>query len=218
MSAAADAALALDHLVFAAPDLDSAIDAFAERTGVAPVPGGRHGGLGTCNALASLGDGLYLEVIAPDSETKSKKNMGGLLEGLAGIELFTWALRTDDLPGLSERLVRDGHAPSPITETTREEPSGGRLVWDLMGLPGLGGAWPFFIDWRDCPHPSASHPIAGEPVAFEVRLPVPDPAALPFAGAKGLQLREGTPSLSLTLETKAGAVEWTAEAPRGFYG
>ena len=47
----------LDHVIIAAPDLEAAKRHFQDRTGIAPVDGGQHVGLGTRNALVSFGDG-----------------------------------------------------------------------------------------------------------------------------------------------------------------
>jgi len=58
----------LDHIVLAAPDLDEAKRSFNDQTGVMPMDGGPHENLGTRNALVSFGDGVYLEIIAPDPE------------------------------------------------------------------------------------------------------------------------------------------------------
>jgi Glyoxalase-like domain len=56
----------LDHPVITAPTL-TAGTAWVESTlGVTPQPGGKHQRMATHNALLSLGDSTYLEVIAPD--------------------------------------------------------------------------------------------------------------------------------------------------------
>lgn len=55
----------IDHIILGAPELESAMTAFEQQTGVRPLHGGLHPNLGTENALVSLGDDFYLEIIAP---------------------------------------------------------------------------------------------------------------------------------------------------------
>ena len=56
----------IDHLIYRAPDLVNAVAEVEERLGVRAQASGQHTGLGTHNALLTLGRQTYLEIIAPD--------------------------------------------------------------------------------------------------------------------------------------------------------
>ena len=56
----------VDHLVVAAPDLDSGSAWLEAKFGARLAPGGCHAAMGTHNRLLRLGPTLYLELIAID--------------------------------------------------------------------------------------------------------------------------------------------------------
>lgn len=164
----------LDHLVYAVPDLDAGLDHIERLLGVRPVPGGRHPGYGTRNALLSLGDGIYFEVIAPDPEQSDPPR--GVLFGLDQLEaprLLTWVLRTDDIEALAGEAT--GIGLGAISEGHRQKPDGTLLRWKLTdpyAMP-LDGAVPFLISWGDTPHPSGSLPRAGTLAGLRIEHPQP---------------------------------------------
>ncbi|MEL6718114.1 MAG: VOC family protein, partial [Bacteroidota bacterium] len=60
----------LDHIVYAVPNLEEAINWFEENAGIQPVFGGYHTTQGTKNALLKIGAQCYLELLAVDKENK----------------------------------------------------------------------------------------------------------------------------------------------------
>lgn len=56
----------MDHLVFAAPDLEVGVRHVEDLFGMQMSPGGRHHGFGTHNRLLGLGPDCYMEVVAID--------------------------------------------------------------------------------------------------------------------------------------------------------
>lgn len=168
--------LAIDHLVYAVPDLATAVADIEERTGVAPIPGGAHVGRGTYNALLGLGGHTYLEIIGPDPaqpEPEAPRPFG--IDDLIRPGLVTWCARADrDLESVVAALVAIGDQVGPIDAMSRRRPDGVLLEWRLT-TPRLddGGVIPFFIDWGATPHPTTSLPVGG--FVLELILTHPDP-------------------------------------------
>ncbi len=173
----------LDHLVYASDNLEAAINQLEELTSVRAVLGGSHPGFGTHNALLSLGDGVYLELVAPDPAQSAPSQ--GLWTDTApqGGGLMTWALRGDDLAALAHLAREAGGTIGEVFPARRSQPDGSLLTWTLtnpFAMP-FGGAVPFLIDWGSSPHPSQSAPLAGTLTGFAIEHPQASALAEVFA-------------------------------------
>lgn len=152
----------IDHLVYAVPDLAAAIAWVEESTGVRPQVGGSHDGMGTHNALTSMGS-CYLELIAPDPnqpEPEAARPFG--IDDLDSAALVTYAVRPDDgddIEALIRRSVAAGYDPGPIVAMSRTTVAGTTLRWRLtMPRPEFDGLTPFVIDWGATPKPNETSP------------------------------------------------------------
>jgi hypothetical protein len=100
---------ALDHLIYAVPDLDRAIGELEGRLGVRAVAGGRHLEEGTRNALIALGPDSYIEVLAPDpSQPAPDRPLWLGLEGLSQPRLTAWAIKASRLEDVRDRVRASG--------------------------------------------------------------------------------------------------------------
>jgi hypothetical protein len=202
----------IDHLIVAAPTRETGIEFIADLTGVTPAVGGQHPQYGTCNALASLGDGVYLECIAPDPSLPGpgRARLFGLDE-ITEPKLITWVARTSGLQRKRELFVASGIGIGEISAGGRRNPDGSEVRWEVSdpyAFPA-DGVIPFLIDWDTPVHPSASavkglslvtlrgeHPDAGR---VQAQL---DLMACDLAVTRG-----DTPRLIAALETPRGEVE-----------
>jgi hypothetical protein len=97
----------IDHVIYAAADLDVAAARIERELGVAARGGGRHEGLGTHNRIVPLGGG-YLELLGvADPDEAARSDVGNAL--LARLEregdgLFGWAVAVDDVEPVARRL------------------------------------------------------------------------------------------------------------------
>ena len=172
----------LDHLLWAAPDLEAGSKLIAQLTGVEPMPGGSHPGFGTRNSLLALDKGAYFEVIAPDPTQDLTGNRGGRIAALNRPGLMTFAVRDDDLTALRKNAERAGLAVKGPTTMHRSRQDGTRLDWSILNLAHdfYGEAVPFVIDWGKTPHPSQSTPQGCRLRSFIVLHPNPEPLSRLF--------------------------------------
>ena len=150
----------IDHLIVGARDLDAAVEELSRRTGVRASFGGEHPGRGTHNALLSLGDGAYLEILAPNPREASTLPVVGELQALENPTPIGWAVTVDDVARTRSMLEAHGLRLSPTRPGSRERPDGGRLEWETFGIAVPEHALaPFFIRWgASTPHPSTTSP------------------------------------------------------------
>lgn len=133
--------LGIDHIVIVVRELEAAIKSY-QQLGFTVVPGGRHP-IGTYNALISLADGSYIELIAfyepnPNHRWWAPLQVGG--------GLVDFCMQTDDLIKDTAALRNAGvdiNDPQPLTRT---RPDGYQLKW-LLSIPrgGHRGVAPFLI-------------------------------------------------------------------------
>lgn len=197
----------IDHFMYAVPDLEVGVAWASEVFDRVPAPGGSHTGLGTRNALLSLGD-TYLELIAPDPTQPLAGTFGERIAALSGPGLVTWAVRSDLAQAKRELAALGIEAIGP-QRTERVTVDGGSLVWDLL-FPtghGFGPRMPFVIEWLDCALPSSTSPVGGRFAGLALADPDADALAAVLA-ALGLtvDVALGEPALSMRVETAAGPV------------
>jgi hypothetical protein len=166
----------IDHVIYAAADLEAATASLTERLGVPAAGGGRHVGIGTHNQVLPLGPG-YIEVLAiADPEEAAASGIGTALQARLdehGDGLWAWAVAVPDVPPIAERLGLD---------ITRIERQG--LTAHLAGVARAmrRPSYPFFIE-RD---PGVADPSAGGTAGGLTWVEVSGPTI-----AEGLPVRTG---------------------------
>ena len=212
-------ALSPDHLVYAAPVLDDAVDSLAERLGIRPSAGGKHPN-GTHNALLALGNSCYLEVISPDPSQFNQEAESALAFGLDWLKvprLVTWAVLAPSLEEVASASQAAGYDPGGIQEGGRVRPDGVALRWRTTKRPETREGWPppgdgivpFLIEWgEDTPHPASTS--AQGVRLLELSLIHPRPAEVqPMLSALHIDIlvtAGPAPAMRARLETPLGIV------------
>ncbi len=201
---------ALDHLVIAAPDLDTGADWVLRQTGLGLAPGGEHPLMGTHNRLLSLGDAAYLEVIAinPAAPAPGHPRWFDLDRFDGQTALRTWVVRCDDLDAALARAPEGSGTPRDFARGDLRwrmaVPEDGRLPFDNL--------FPALIEWQSNAHPAPRLPDAG---AHLRSLTLRHPQADALRGALAAILEDprvtveaaAVPGLSAVLDTPAGPRE-----------
>jgi len=153
----------IDHVIYAAPDLDDAIQTFAQRYGVEAILGGPHLGFGTRNALIGLGRGAYLELMAidPAQDVPPERRFFGL-DRDSPSRYVAWCARSSRP---LEETAAFAHAAGldlgEIFGMSRRQPSGELVSWRLTSpFADRSTVLPFYIDRGDVPSPARSLPAS----------------------------------------------------------
>lgn len=162
----------LDHILLGCNDLDRGVAFVEERTGVRAAFGGVHPGRGTRNALLSLGEKHYLEIIAPDPQQAGAPDTRDLLK-LTEPRLVGWAAHPGDITQFAAHLKNDGIAFEGPTPGSRKRPDGLLLQWKTLELKNdEHGVLPFFIEWSaGTTHPSSDAPPGCKIESFAISSP-----------------------------------------------
>ncbi len=204
---------AVDHLLLGVADLDKGIEWTEKVTGVKAVLGGSHPGVGTRNALLSLGGRRYLEIIAPDP-AQTAYNFPADVRSLTEPRLIWWAAASSDVDAVAKKVQEAGRQVFGPRDGSRARPDGKMLRWRSCGvLNSLGSGVvepiPFFIQWgADSLHPSQDSPHGCVLQAFEIEHPKAAEVteALKQLGIDAAVKQADGAKLSATLKTPKGEV------------
>lgn len=194
----------IDHIIYAAPDLEAATAEIEQRFGVRAGGGGRHMGQGTHNKLLALGPRTYLEIIAPDPEQPeptAPRPYG--VDGVTSGRLVGWAVACHDIEKALAGVRAKGFDPGDVIDGHRLTTTGTLLKWRLTRNALTGGLIPFLINWGETPHPASSAP--GRLVLESLHIEHPDPPSLlrPL-NALGSQVQvQQAPTAALVARLKA---------------
>jgi hypothetical protein len=163
----------LDHILLGCSDLDKGMAFVEEKIGVPAAFGGVHPGRGTRNALLSLGEKHYLEVIAPDPKQNSVQpfaaQMLATIKELSSPRLVGWAAHPGDLEAFAKKLRDRGVGTEGPWPGSRARPDGRVLQWKSLSLKDDRGG---VIEWSaDSVHPSVDAPSGCKIVHFEISGP-----------------------------------------------
>lgn len=201
----------VDHLILGVPDLETGIIQVERLTGVRAEAGGSHPGRGTRNALMSLGDACYFEIIAPDP-AQSVFDFPIDLRELNAPRLVNWAV-SGDVEVSAENLRQASEGMIGPRDGSRMRPDGRELQWKTLHVERRLGSSevepvPFMIEWaRGTVHPSDDSPVGCTLKRLEIFHP--DPQQLDTilnALCIEIPVRAGATRLRAVLDTPKGSI------------
>ena len=206
----------IDHIILSVDDLERGIDQLEKATGVRPVFGGAHPGRGTQNALLSLGNNQYLELLAPNPADSSSSGKGVAERIKARYARYTkptptgWAIHAVAADAERARLIGKKFKSSDVEPGSRTKPDGQTLRWKTFDPWGLENRLlPFAIEWGEgTAHPSTTSPAGCTLVDLAMESVAADSTRAIFARAGyPLNIKAGSKDrLILTIDCPKGRV------------
>ena len=151
----------VDHIVLVASDLTSGCDEFESLTGVRPAYGGQHSDGRTENALSSLGNRQYLEILTARKAADDSDAWIRFCRASKRLRVLTICLAPEEgLGAMAQRARELGLLNTDIVDGSRIRPDGTELAWQLCKPQHLvfEDRFPFFIQWSNASHPSDDAP------------------------------------------------------------
>ena len=168
----------IDHIVYTVPNLEKAMDWFAEISGIQPAFGGYHTTQGTKNAVVNLGNSCYLELLAADDANKDippPRWMG--VDFLEKAQMTRWSLKSTNLPKDRAILQEYQSAMGRIQGGQRKMTNGNLLTWEMimpLAAPQVD-IMPFMTDWQhSVVHPTDAMPEQCQLMSMAFTHPTPN--------------------------------------------
>jgi hypothetical protein len=202
----------LDHIVYAVPDFDVALDWFEEHTGIRPKVGGRHLTQGTRNAVVNLGNGIYLEILAVDPTNKditAPRWMG--IDLISKPVVSRWAFKTANTLADANALRTLDSDMGSVEEGQRQLSTGNLLKWEIimpLAEPAID-ILPFFVNWSSSDfHPTERMPKEYTLEAIRLQHPEPDTvmSELKYLGVETAVTKAETVGILMDIRTPKGLV------------
>jgi hypothetical protein len=175
--------------------------------------------LGTKSARIGLDNNAYIEIIAPDP-----KNSGPIGAALAAeleegtLVPYHYAIRSSEVEKMKDEYVPNelGWQPDHIS-MFGASPDGTPKKWEMLYMYGhrIGGCVPFYIDWGQCDHPSATIPEVGALKTMVVRAPAGHKVHDLLSSVSGITVNEGEPLLEFSFGSPEGTITFSADDPKG---
>ena len=199
----------VDHVIVGIDDIKRGLEQFERLTGVSPVVGGVHPGAGTQNALVSLGERTYLEIMAPaENASPSVRERFGRFSTLTPTG---WAVSTTSAAASEQLLRASGYVVRGPSAGSRVRPDGEVLRWTTLSVDvPRATKVPFLIEWNaESRHPAGTSPAGCRLQDLSIWERAPS-ALNSFVRQLGLavSIREGEPVIRIELRCPKGSVEW----------